>query len=653
MNNRYNANNFIAGRFIRFLLIMLFLGITPWITGCIEEVSNVFPRQVSDDDLVVSLSPRIIDGPTQPVLPEMPLPNRETHWLEAEHANNISLPMTIGNDSSASEGAFLWVSDVEKESGGRASFTFKINDPGTYAIWGRVSGLNGSSNSFHAKINDSGPFIWSFSSGIWHWERLNLVDETHSVFYLTCGTQTLEIIKREKGAKLDKILITNDLDYSPTFAESLDIGNAWSGQAVQFSLFTGINSQFVAYYDENRQMTIASRTLNESKWSYQKLDSFFGWDSHNYITMSMDLDNQLHVTGNMHCDPLYYLKTKATNDIGSLTWIGGMLGVQERRVTYPTFFYFKGYLAFHYRNGSAGNGETFFNVFIESQDRWFRFNRESLFDGAKNSSYFLGPVKDANGVYHIVWMWRSNSDAATCHNLSHVQSVDLIHWETSRSTSITLPISVTTGSIIDPVPSGGGLLNTRFYMGFDSQNRLIVTYHKYDEMGFSQIYNARLENGDWHIYQMSHWRGRWDFGGGGSLPALIPGQAAVELEDDGSLTQAFNGFNDHGVWLLDEDSLSITGYYIRQHPRWIPRVLYTLETKCMECIANQESMRVKFKFSDYQYPLETPDKFRYYLRWESLGANRDRPRSYTPPTSKLRLYTSVPFYLGEPAENLP
>ena len=93
--------------------------------------------------------------------------------------------------------------------------------------------------------------------------------------------------------------------------ESLDVGRVVSDFRVGFSLLTdaATNSQYVAYYDDQRQMTVAMRSLDSKKWQYQTLPSKVGWDSHNYITMAVDSRGNLHVAGNMHVVPLVYFVT--------------------------------------------------------------------------------------------------------------------------------------------------------------------------------------------------------------------------------------------------------------------------------------------------------------------------------------------------------
>ena len=90
--------------------------------------------------------------------------------------------------------------------------------------------------------------------------------------------------------------------------DSLDIAEVPSGFPVGFCLLTAGKTQYVAYYDKLRRMTVASRPLDSDKWTYQVLPSKVGWDSHNYITMAMDDDGYLHVSGNMHSVPLIYFR---------------------------------------------------------------------------------------------------------------------------------------------------------------------------------------------------------------------------------------------------------------------------------------------------------------------------------------------------------
>jgi hypothetical protein len=52
----------------------------------------------------------------------------------------------------------------------------------------------------------------------------------------------------------------------PKILEVLEIDKVWTGHPVGFCLLTSGQYQFAAYYDADRQMTIASRMLDENNW---------------------------------------------------------------------------------------------------------------------------------------------------------------------------------------------------------------------------------------------------------------------------------------------------------------------------------------------------------------------------------------------------
>lgn len=145
----------------------------------------------------------------------------------------------------------------------------------------------------------------------------------------------------------------------PTVEEQLDIGLVWSGHRVGFCLLTEGQDQYVAFYDRERRMTIAKRSLGTETWQFRKLDSALGWDSHNYVTMAMDERGHLHVAGNMHVDPLVYFRTARPGDISSLCRVEAMVGTLEDRCTYPRFMDGPdGQLIFTYRDGASGRGQS-------------------------------------------------------------------------------------------------------------------------------------------------------------------------------------------------------------------------------------------------------------------------------------------------------
>jgi hypothetical protein len=55
--------------------------------------------------------------------------------------------------------------------------------------------------------------VWNVTSQAWRWDQAAI--ETTPVFPLDPGPHTLTIRRRESGARLDKLVITNNLDLVP------------------------------------------------------------------------------------------------------------------------------------------------------------------------------------------------------------------------------------------------------------------------------------------------------------------------------------------------------------------------------------------------------------------------------------------------------
>ena len=417
-----------------------------------------------------------------------------------------------------------------------------------------------------------------------------------------------------------------------TLAESVDVAPVWSGHRVGFALLTDGDEQFAAYYDSDRRLTVASRKLDSTQWTYQVLPTSVKWDSHNYVTMAFDEAGQLHVSGNMHCVPLIYFRTTRPRDVTSLVRIGSMVGENEKRCTYPRFVTgAKGELIFTYRDGSSGNGNQIWNVYDLETQTWKRLLDSPLFSGeGKMNAYFVGPVQDSEGVFHVCWVWRDTPDCATNHDLCYARSRDLVHWETSNGRPLELPITLARAEVVDPVPPGGGIINGNTKIGFDADGRVILTYHKHDADGNTQVYNARRNDDGWEISQASDWDYRWEFQGGGTIHFDIR-VGAVSVTDDGTLVQSQSHSKlGGGRWELDPKTLKPVGPAPRQ-PGY-PKSLSQVESK----IHGLQIRRA------YDMRNSEDDTIRYLMQWETRPANRDRPYPGSPPPpSMMRVHKLV------------
>ncbi len=412
--------------------------------------------------------------------------------------------------------------------------------------------------------------------------------------------------------------------------ETLGIDTVPSWFPVGFCLLTHGEQQYVAYYNEQHQMVVARRNLDDREWQKAELPSKIGWDSHNYITMAVDSAGHLHLSGNMHCVPLIYFRTEKPGDIATFTQ-QPMTGQDEQRCTYPRFLNdADGNLLFTYRSGGSGNGRRFFNGYDVDTKQWTRFLDTPLFEGeGERNAYPHGPVKGPDGLFHLVWVWRDTPDCATNHHLSYARSRDLKHWETAAGDAVDLPLTLRQAELcVDPVPAGGGIINGCERLAFDSARRPIISYHKLDENGHMQIYVARFEEGQWRRHPITTWKQNISFSGRGAMPFIGIRISGLSRLEPGVLSISYT-HRDYGSdrIILDEESLRPVERSIAvpsAHPQ-----------ELMKPTIAFDGISVRLA-EDLGTPSEAHTK--YVLRWETLGAHHDRPRKPPlPPASMLTL----------------
>ncbi|MCL2304015.1 MAG: BNR repeat-containing protein [Planctomycetaceae bacterium] len=412
-----------------------------------------------------------------------------------------------------------------------------------------------------------------------------------------------------------------------------DVAQVWSGHPVGFCLQSHKGKQFVGFYDANRNLVIGVRDRDSSDWTFKPLDTQVGWDSHNSITMTFDRDDILHVSGNMHCVPLLYFRAEKPLDVQSLRQVKTMVGENEQRCTYPQFITAgDGELLFLYRDGGSGDGDWYCNRYDATQKRWHRFFDKPLFDGeGQVNAYHHGPVKGPDGWFHLSWVWRETPDCETNHLMCYARSKNLRDWEMSDGTPQPIPITRTNSQIIDPVPSGGGILNPCQKIGFDAEGRVIVSYSKYDEAGHFQLMNARVEGKQFKIYQTSNWDYRWEFQGRGCIPMEISFGPVVS-EANGDLTQSYNHIKSgNGRWRLDPETLKPIGQ--APPPTRMPDEVYRNESR----FPGHQRRSITDSGT-----IDEPDVIDM-MCWETLPVNRDRPwEGAVPPPTTLRIFRLSP-----------
>ncbi len=107
---------------------------------------------------------------------------------------------------------------------GRAVLTVDAPTDGDYTLWCRVWWEDECGNSFTVRINDSPPFLFGENATYktWHWMRYP-VARTAKPITLKAGTNTLTVLNREDGVRLDQIVLSADRRFVPVDQETVGV----------------------------------------------------------------------------------------------------------------------------------------------------------------------------------------------------------------------------------------------------------------------------------------------------------------------------------------------------------------------------------------------------------------------------------------------
>jgi len=144
--------------------------------------------------------------------------------VEAESAGLVEPPMTVADDLDASGGKCISVPGGSGRPGGKnpvddtvypdrwgaAVFKFTVKTPGKYRFWGRKFWVGGCGNSLTLVINGNSVIFGEDGTyDDWQWRASTVLFDLHE------GENKLEVLNREDGVKLDKFILTTDMDFVP------------------------------------------------------------------------------------------------------------------------------------------------------------------------------------------------------------------------------------------------------------------------------------------------------------------------------------------------------------------------------------------------------------------------------------------------------
>jgi RHS repeat-associated protein len=88
--------------------------------------------------------------------------------------------------------------------------------PGTYTLWLRGYAGNASGDSAYIGLNNQVVDITGFAPNAWTWANTETGGQPATVAVTNTGVYTLELLMREDGLRIDRLLLTTDTTYIPT-----------------------------------------------------------------------------------------------------------------------------------------------------------------------------------------------------------------------------------------------------------------------------------------------------------------------------------------------------------------------------------------------------------------------------------------------------
>ena len=310
--------------------------------------------------------------------------------------------------------------------------------------------------------------------------------------------------------------------------------------------------QYIAFYDGDHRMTVGKRKLGEAQWDLVRLPERVGWDTHNRVILFQDRKGYLHVTGNMHCRPLRYYRTKAPADIHTFEAIHRWAGYYEDRVTYPSLLKLRdGSIYMMYRHGGSGNGMRILVHYDEETQQWTK-TVPALTNGRDRNptcnAYPFGVLsqetageiatsgilEDKEGLWHIAWCWRETPDVITNFDVCYAKSPDRgISWKTWDGQDLELPITPENVGVVEHIAQKRGLMNGGTLV-VDGKGLPYISYTHFDEDGYNQLFVATPLDGRWKIVQLTDWKHRFYFEGRGAIPSSPP-VPRLSITEDGKI----------------------------------------------------------------------------------------------------------------------
>lgn len=325
----------------------------------------------------------------------------------------------------------------------------------------------------------------------------------------------------------------------------IPVAEGWAANSVNAvvfrknSLVSFGDTQYIAFYNNQRYVVLAKRKLGSEQWQLQQTP-FQGnaTDAHNMISIMVDGDGFLHVSWDHHNNPLRYARSVSPGSL-MLTEKMPMTGKLETKVSYPEFYQLSnGNLLFFYRDGGSGQGNLVINHYETKTKTWKQLH-SNLIDGEGQRNAYWQACVDSKGTIHISWVWRESPDVASNHDLCYARSTNGgVSWEKSTGEKYMLPITAATAEIAASIQQKSELINQTSMFADENGQPYIATYWREQGSSVPQYHLVFKEKGKWCTQNLQFRQSAFSLSGAGSKKIPIARPQIVAWQNKGKLAAA-------------------------------------------------------------------------------------------------------------------
>ena len=330
---------------------------------------------------------------------------------------------------------------------------------------------------------------------------------------------------------LSCILLLSNATAQRLSVKLISVDSGWANNSINTvifrknSLVSFKDTQYIAFYNQQRYVLLGKRKLGEDKWQLQQtIYQGNTNDAHNSISIMVDGDGYLHMVWDHHNHPLRYAKSISPGSL-TLTDKLPMTGTNEQNVSYPEFYKLSNEkLLFFYRDGRSGQGNLVINEYNVQAKKWTQLH-SNLIDGEGKRNAYWQACADNKGNIHLSWTWRESPDVASNHDIAYACSKDGGKtWQKSNGEKYSLPITEANAEYAFRIPQKSELINQTSMSTDEIGKPFIATYWRESNSQVPQYHLVYLSNNKWQMLNLNFRKTAFSLSGVGTrkIPIARP-----------------------------------------------------------------------------------------------------------------------------------